>query len=234
MNGSPSEIYRREVRFEPAYTVTEASRFLGISRTTLDYWARGKFIGTGDGRIATRAPIIDVARTEKPCMLSFVNLLEADVVRIITQDHSISLKGVRAILTRLKKHYDNEHPLVLHRFAVTGKDLLVQDQELGQFMDHNAQLVMDQLDLYFERVEYRGDLAQAYYIDKARNVKVDPLISFGYPILAGTGYRTDLIAERYWAGDTMDELVEDYALAEEKILQAVEWEKAQRSLRSAA
>jgi uncharacterized protein (DUF433 family) len=39
---------------------------------------------------------------------------------------------------------------------------------------------------------------------------IDPRISFCRPVLAGIGIPTAMLAERYKAGDSIDELAEDY------------------------
>jgi len=242
MPASPSEIYRQQARFEAAYTVTEAARILRVSRTTLDYWARGKFVNTEVGRIPTRDAMIDVARMEKPCMLSFVNLLEAHVLKLITQEHGIKLPKVRDTLNFLKDKFGDEHPLVLRDFSISGEDLLFK--ESGMYMDRNEQLVMERiLKLYWRRVEYREDdpIAGAYFplmhpgeVEGPKPIRIDPLIAFGNPVLNGTGYRTDMIAYRSWAGDSIELLAEEYALEKDQIQQAIDWEETQRSLRSAA
>jgi uncharacterized protein (DUF433 family) len=46
--------------------------------------------------------------------------------------------------------------------------------------------------------------------DEPKTVMIDPRISFGRPVLAGTGIPTAMLAERYKAGDSIDELAEDY------------------------
>ena len=60
-----------------------------------------------------------------------------------------------------------------------------------------------------------------------RLVVIDPLVSFGRPVLVGTGIPTAIIAERYQAGDAMDELAEDYGLERATIEEAVRYEFAQ-------
>jgi uncharacterized protein (DUF433 family) len=46
--------------------------------------------------------------------------------------------------------------------------------------------------------------------DEPKTVMIDPRISFGRPVLAGTGIPTAMLAERYKAGDSIDELAQDY------------------------
>jgi len=55
-------------------------------------------------------------------------------------------------------------------------------------------------------------------------IVIDPHVSFGKPILAGTGIPTNAVAERYKAGETMDELAEDYGLGRTEVEEAIRCE----------
>ena len=39
---------------------------------------------------------------------------------------------------------------------------------------------------------------------------IDPFVSFGRPVLAGTGIVTAVLAERFKAGESVEELAKDY------------------------
>lgn len=43
-----------------------------------------------------------------------------------------------------------------------------------------------------------------------RFVVIDPRIAFGRLVITNTGIATSIIKERYWAGDSIDHLAEDY------------------------
>ena len=53
---------------------------------------------------------------------------------------------------------------------------------------------------------------------------MDPRVQFGRPCLLGTGVPTDVIAERYKAGESIESLVEDYGQAREHIEEAIRYE----------
>lgn len=46
--------------------------------------------------------------------------------------------------------------------------------------------------------------------EAAKVVVVDPQVSFGRLVLVGTGIATDVIAQRYKAGESIAELADDY------------------------
>ena len=56
-------------------------------------------------------------------------------------------------------------------------------------------------------------------------VAIDPTIAFGRPIVAGAGVRTDVISDRFGAGDSPAEMAKDYGVSEENILEALRYER---------
>jgi uncharacterized protein (DUF433 family) len=53
---------------------------------------------------------------------------------------------------------------------------------------------------------------------------MDPYVSFGRPTLVGTGIPTGIVAERYKAGDSIQELAHDYDLPSSSIEEAIRCE----------
>jgi len=66
-------------------------------------------------------------------------------------------------------------------------------------------------------------------LDEPRAVVIDPLVSFGRPILSGTGIPTSVIAERYKAGEGIEELAEDYGRPSLEIEEAIRCELPSRA-----
>jgi uncharacterized protein (DUF433 family) len=55
-------------------------------------------------------------------------------------------------------------------------------------------------------------------------VLIDPQISYGRPVLVGTGIPTAALAERYKAGDSIRNLADDYSLSTDAIEEAIRCE----------
>ena len=55
-------------------------------------------------------------------------------------------------------------------------------------------------------------------------VVIDPDISFGRPVIAGTGITTSIIAERYKAGESIADLGHDYGRPRNEIEEAIRCE----------
>ena len=55
-------------------------------------------------------------------------------------------------------------------------------------------------------------------------VVIDPRLSAGRPVIAGTGLATQLIAERYKAGESISDLAHDYERGNDEIEEAIRCE----------
>ena len=55
-------------------------------------------------------------------------------------------------------------------------------------------------------------------------VVIDPRLSAGRPVIAGTGLTTQIVAERYKAGESIGELARDYERGNEEIEEAIRCE----------
>ncbi|MEJ2218718.1 MAG: DUF433 domain-containing protein [Gemmatimonadota bacterium] len=71
------------------------------------------------------------------------------------------------------------------------------------------------------------NLAERWYpAGRASPVVVDPRISFGAPVIAGTRVETAVIAELYQGDDSIDELAWLYDLKPAQIRAAVDYERS--------
>lgn len=97
-------------------------------------------------------------------------------------------------------------------------------------MGRDGQLAMRSLlESYLTRVEHDpADRAARLYpfirlsgSEQPRNVVIDPYVSFGKPVIAGTGLPTRVVAERFKAGDSIPLIASDYGRKEEEIDDAI-------------
>ncbi len=90
------------------------------------------------------------------------------------------------------------------------------------------------LEEYLKRVERdpSGRAARLYPFLRAeghrenKSVVIDPYISFGNPVIAGTGIPTSIIAGRFNAGESVTELSKDYGRETFEIEEAIRYERA--------
>jgi uncharacterized protein (DUF433 family) len=222
---------RRELREMPAYGIVEAAHYLGIPKATLRSWVLGRYYPTARGKRFFRT-IIELADKDER-LLSFENLVEAHVLDAIRRAHGVPLSHVRKSIDYLKNRLGSKHPLAQEKFATDGVDLFVV--RFGKLMNitREGQLVIKELiEAYLQRVERDpvGIPIRLYPFtrerkpDEPRSIVIDPFISHGRPVLAGTGIATTIIAQRYKAGESIEELAEDYDRSRSDIEEAIRCE----------
>jgi uncharacterized protein (DUF433 family)/transposase-like protein len=208
----------------PAYSVAEAAHYLGIPTSTVRYWVAGR-----EG--LSRPLIVTAAKT--PVALSFLNLVELHVLGAIRREHEVSLPKVRIAIEFLKKQYKSKHPLASHELETDGLDLFVA--HYGQLINISSagQMAMRQvLETSLKRIERDNSGIPIKLYPFTRNdirrapklVVIDPQMSFGRPVIAGTGLATEIIAERYKAGESIDSLAQDYGRKNAEIEEAIRCE----------
>ena len=201
----------------PAYSITEAARYLRMPEATLRSWVVGRPYPTTVGQRFFR-PVIHLPEDGWP-VLSFVNMVEAHVLEATRRQENIALDKVRVAVTFLEREYHSRHPLADHQFETDGLDLFIQKAGLLINLTQAGQLAMrDIVAAYLRRVErdVKGLPIRLYPFTRKREreepraVVIDPFISFGRPVLAGTGIATAVLAERFKAGESVEDLAKDY------------------------
>jgi uncharacterized protein (DUF433 family) len=221
----------QDVRELPAYGVAEAAHYLRIPSATLRSWAVGMSYGSDPERKFFK-PVIQPA-AKSPVALSFINLIEAHVLGAIRRKHRVNMPAVRRSVDFLKNKLGSAHPLSDHKFETNGIDLFIS--HYGQFISvsQGGQLaVRELLQAHLRRIERddQGIPIRLYPFtrpgsaDEPKNIVIDPFISFGRAVITGTGVTTVLVAERFKAGESADELASDYGCDREKIEEAIRCE----------
>ena len=117
-------------------------------------------------------------------------------------------------------------------------DLFVREYGLLINASRDGQLAMRGiLEAYLERIErdatgfavrfypFTRDRIPSVAVRKEpRSVVIDPHISYGRPVLVGTGIPTSILAERYKAGDSIKALADDYEVPTDEIEEAIRCE----------
>lgn len=220
----------------PAYPLSEVARYLGVPRSTLRSWTIGQNYRTKKG-LRFFHPLIAIADKEKG-VLSFMNFLEAHVLTALRRQHLIGLPTIREALERiLKANPKSRHPLGEYQFATVGVNLFVEEATKLVNMTRHGQLGLAEcLHDYLQRIERdpAGSPVRLYPFpggkpplpDWPRTVVMDPRIAFGRPVIVGTSVPTAEVAKRITAGETIEEIAEDYDRPAREILEAVRWELA--------
>lgn len=227
-------LYRgRDPRELPAYGVADAARFLRIPAATLRSWTVGRTYPRQDGP-ASFEPLIRLAGADGR-RLSFTNLVEAHVLRALRMQHGVPIRELRQAIGYAERQLGIERVLLSDDLWTHAGELF-----LGYYGDlislsRSGQLAMRRiLEAHLRRVDrdehtlpvrlypfLTGSLS-----DGPKTVVIDPRVSFGRPVVAGSGVTTRVLAQRIDAGETVDELAADYRIPRAAIEEAVIFEQA--------
>ena len=222
----------RDPREIPAYRFGDAAAYLGIAITTLRAWLKGMPYKNKDGTSGFFKSVFSLPEPDQP-LLSYMNLVEVFVLSGLRRQHQIRLDKIRVAIKALQREFRSTHPLAEHEFETNGVDLFVQ--HYGQLINvgRDGQLAMRAvLEDYLTRVEHdpAGRAARLYPFirltgtEQPRNVVINPYVSFGKPVISGTGLPTRVVAERFKAGDSIPQIAADYERKEEEIDDAIRYE----------
>lgn len=202
----------------PTYTLAEAGRYARVSPKTLATWLAPR------GLIQPAGPRSG---------LSFWNLVEVWILSAIRKEHGVSMQRTRKAVDYVERELGIERPLIRAEFKTNGLDLFVD--HLGATLkvsDRSGQLSLRQLvSRHLTRVGYdHGRAASIHPFVRSFDsptqeqpcaVLIDPRYGFGRPVIDGTGIRTEIVASRYKAGESIAALADDYSISIEKVEEAI-------------
>lgn len=126
---------------------------------------------------------------------------------------------MRDALDFIDEQFQISHPLARERFLTDGVDLFIE--RYGSLINASKSVkteLKDAFNAHLERIEPDDTglaiklypFTRSHEEDNPRFVVVDPRIAFGRLVIVGTGISTRVLAERYQAGESIDELAYDY------------------------
>lgn len=224
------------LRSTPAYPFSEGAHYLNLPVSTLRAWCLGQSYQVR-GRQRRFQPLIrlDGLRSEG---LSFLNLVEAHVLAALRRRHQVPLPKVRAALDFVSKRLRVDRPLATASFETNGVDLFVNELDRLINVSQDGQVeIASMLRTHLRRVERdtKGLPIKLFPFtrklptdDAPAPVVIDPTLAFGRPVLAGTAVPTAILADRFKAGDTLQDLAGDYGTPAQAIEEAIRCELDRR------
>ena len=201
----------------PAYSGPQAAHYVGVPYATLRHWIGPK----------------GLINTPQPNTLSFNNLAEAHVLKAMRRAHNLPLQSIRKALSQLAELRQTEHPLLDESFATDGVSLCIFEE--GRVLNLTKRLqteIQEFVALYLQRIErdYAGRATKLFPFivrdraEEPRHISISPAVSFGRPVLTGTGISTAVIAGRFAARDSITELAKEYDVEPQILEDAIRWE----------
>jgi uncharacterized protein (DUF433 family) len=158
----------------------------------------------------------------------------------IRRRHGVKLPKVRKALDYVHRHFSVDRPLINQSFQTDGLDLFVERYgKLISASQEGQHAMKEIIGVYLRRVEWdskglpiklypftRDNESDAAPAADPRVVVMNPTISFGRPVIDGTGIPVSHIYERYRAGDSVVDLARDFRLETGAIEEAIRCEAA--------
>lgn len=229
---------RDDPRLVAAYSVAEAAHYLRMPEATLRSWVVGRLYPVA-GQAKRSRPLIH-SDDPNSQYLSFMNLVEAHVLAAIRRRHGVKLPKVRTALAYVRRQFQIVRPLMDQSFQTDGLDLFVERYgELINASREGQRAMKEIIGVYLKRIERdaeglpiklypftRDTQAEVSPASNPRVVVMNPTVSFGRPVIAGTGIPVVSIYERYKAGDSVADLADDFCVEISAIEEAIRCEAA--------
>ena len=215
------------------YDLTEASRYLRMPQSTLQWWLE---VGTRAGH--SYPPVIRESATGSRT-LTWGEFVEAWYVRQYRRGHSVELAELRKLSLGLRERLGVRYPLAHAKpFVGEGRQLVQKVQnEVGLSQDlwivvagRTDQLVLTPtMTEFIEKVEFSDAGFQPVIAIRPRGksspVMIQPDHAFGSPNVRGI--RTEALVELVDAGEDLDDVATDFGLTPQELRAALayEWEQ---------
>ncbi|MGD1103515.1 MAG: DUF433 domain-containing protein [Terriglobia bacterium] len=155
------------------------------------------------------------------------------MLSFMRSNYKIRIPKVRAALETLAKIHSHSHPLIDQRFETDEVDLFIT--EIGDEvvnLCHGGQLVLKEiLGVHLKRIEVDATGIYRFFPfieerkeHEPKSIMISPLVSFGKPVISGTGISTSIIASRFHARESVVALAEEYGRSIKEIEEAIRWE----------
>jgi len=126
-------------------------------------------------------------------VIPFVGLAESIVLAAV-RGSGVPMQRIRPALNALEREIGIEHALASRRLYSDGAELLFE------YGDRH-------------RGSSEGDSAlELVVVRSGQNVVADPTRAFGAPIFERGGVRVSDVLDRFWAGESLDDLSEDFGV----------------------
>lgn len=211
------EPWKRRI-FLPNYQIGEAAKYAQISPQTVAAWHKA-----ADAQLT-------LSFKENRLALSYMQLIEVAVVAAFRRA-DVKLKEIRRAREYAKRVLKSEFPFSQYKFKTDGKDLLMDYKQVAGrkgkdkllVANREGQLAWAEIIGTLKAFEYDGGLAVRWHVAGTSSpVIIDPRVAFGAPTVAGTP--TWVIRGRWVAGESMEDIAEDFGLKKAEVKKALDFE----------
>jgi uncharacterized protein (DUF433 family) len=205
----------------PMYQIREAARYADVSPKTVAAWHK-----------AEDRSRLTLSQKSLRDALSYLQLIEVAVVAAFRK-WGLPLRRIQDAREYVSRELQTEFPFAAYRFKTDGKSLLMDYQQIegkkgkGKLLDATAkgQFAWDAIvGRRLMEFDYEGHgMAIRWHVAGVGSpIVIDPQIAFGAPTVGGTP--TWVVRERWEAGESIDDIAEDFGLKKPDVVQGLEFE----------
>ena len=225
-DNSPKIPHWKRRLYLPAYSVKESARYAKTAPQTIGYW---HFY---EGKVGPAIP----GRTRGKS-ISYLQLIEIAFVATMRKQ-GMSLQKIRKVREYARQNLEVEYPFAQLEWKTEGVHLLLELRDIEGETEMNKLIVENELIIgdkggqigwkpamaeRFKEFQYEDGLALIWYLRGIDcPVRIDPRISFGAPTI--DGLPTWVIRGRWDAGETIQEIIEDFDFDKKNVLFALNFE----------
>lgn len=202
----------------PAYKVGDAAKYAQISRQTILSWESS----SGSKPVVTNRA--------DGASLSYLQLVELAFVAQLRKA-GVKLPVIKDAREYVQLQLGSEFPFAQYAFKTDGKDILMKYNNFVAGQPESKLMVANKHQLAwgeilgdkFQEFKYEDGLAVQWHVaGKESPVLIDPRISFGAPMIGGVA--TWAIKGRWDAGESADDIAEDFSIDRAKVEHALKFE----------
>src|SRR3990172_1864539 len=207
----------------PLYGFSEADRLANVSRGTSKRWLAGYDYTAKDKRV--RQPPI-TPRTNATAAVSFTDLLEVVAIGRL-KVFGFSLGQVRTIVGNCQRTLEVERPLTTLRFKIGGREIFVERayELLEGGRRRGRQAGRGVLEPFLQDLDYSQEIAHRWWpLGRSSPIVMDPEYAYGLPVIVNSGVRTEIVLERFQAGDLDEQIAADFNISPLEVQRALQFE----------
>ena len=210
----------------PRYGFADADYLANVTRGTARRWLAGYAYHDTHGQRVVQPPITPgVLREEEN--VSFLDLVEIAAIGRL-KEVGFSLRMIREIVRNCQEILAVPRPLTTLRFKTGGREIFVDrgDVLLEVGRKKRMRAWNEVLEPFLQELDYDANqfLARWWPLGRSTPVVIDPEYGFGFPVVAKSGVRTEIILERFRAGDLNEQISADFNIEQVDVERALQFE----------
>ena len=189
------------------YTRADASRLLRMTPSRVARWVRGYSYWLSSNMRPERRDQPPVVRARLPrvggsLLISFLDLMELRVVKALV-DVGLSLQHIRRVARLASDLFQTPYPFASRRIFTDGHEVFaslsrdLEDPTLIEISSRHPQLIARPIIAdYLTELDFdvQSSLAKRWWpLGRDVPIVLDPQVSFGAPVVAGTATRTEVL-----------------------------------------